>query len=546
MSEVKDVPLEIVVEKKLLHFPVKEGAKKRLVTVAADGVPVRRFDIELAERDDADWWAPLDVSAWPGKRLSVAADKLPVGSKALDSLQQSDTLFDSENLYREALRPQLHFSAQRGWINDPNGLAFFNSEYHLFYQHNPYGWGWGNMHWGHATSCDLIHWQEHGEALYPDELGAMFSGSAVVDRNNTSGFGRDGKPPLVLIYTAAGSRGGQCIASSTDGRTFTKYDQNPVIRNFVNGNRDPKVFWHEPTKKWVMVLYGEPESPGGELTKEGKPAAQHGVYFFTSPNLRDWTFTSTAKGGIGDDTFLYECPDFFELPVDGDPSNKKWILTGANADYAIGAFDGTKFTPETQKVHGYSGRGFYAAQTFSDTPDGRRIQIGWLQSPSPGMPFNQAMSLPVELKLRITPEGPRLARQPVKELESLRNEPSQSGALENFRGDLIELSAEFEPGDTGTVEFNFRGAKIACDAKKEEIIVNGMRGFAPLVDGQQHIRMFADRTILEVFASDGLTYMPVPFIADHKDQSVSVEVKGENAKMTSLQVYKLKSIWKGE
>jgi len=398
------------------------------------------------------------------------------------------------------------------------------------------------MHWGHATSCDLIHWQEHGEVLYPDELGVMFSGCAVVDRNNTSGFGRDGKPPLVLIYTAAGPQGGQCIASSTDGRTFTKLDKNPVIKNFVNGNRDPKVFWHEPTKKWVMVLYGEPESPGSGLTSEGKPAAQHTVYFFTSPNLRDWTSTSTTvKGGIGDDKFLYECPDLFELPVDGDPSNKKWVLTAANADYAIGTFDGTKFTQETKRLRGHSGRGFYAAQTYSDVPDGRRIQIGWLQAPSPGMPFNQAMSLPVELKLRSTPEGPRLTRQPVKELESLRHEPGQSGALADFCGDLIELCAEFEPGDTGTVEFNVRGAKITYDAKGKEIIVNGMRGSAPLLGGQQRIRVFADRTMLEVVASDGLTYMSIPFIPRKEDQSVSVDVKG--GKMNSLQVYKLKSIW---
>ena len=212
----RDVSRNLTIDKKLLHFPVKTGAKPRVVTISVDGKAVRSFDIELAD-EEAQWWAPLDVSEWTGKNLTVVADVLPVTSKALDSLRQADTLLDSENLYQEPLRSQLHFSPKRGWTNDPNGLVFYNGEYHLFFQHNPYGWNWGNMHWGHATSQDLVHWQEHSEALYPDEQGAMFSGSAVVDWNNTSGFGTAEHPPVVLIYAAAGSDT-QCIASSTDGK----------------------------------------------------------------------------------------------------------------------------------------------------------------------------------------------------------------------------------------------------------------------------------------------------------------------------------------
>ncbi|MEI6073671.1 MAG: glycoside hydrolase family 32 protein [Verrucomicrobiae bacterium] len=552
VQEAQDVTREIGGGKKFLNFPVKTGAAKRQVNVSVDGTQVRSFIVELAD-GSPDWWAPLDVTAWSGKKLTVCVDARPVTSKvedavplrsnALDALRQSDTPADSEDLYRETLRPQLHFSARRGWLNDPNGLVFYNGEYHLFFQHNPYGWDWGNMHWGHAVSSDLVHWKELGEALYPDNLGAMFSGCAVVDWKNSSGLGKDGKPPLVLVYTATAPEGGQCLAFSMDGRSFSKDSRNPVIKNFVTGNRDPMIFWHAPTKKWVMVLYGCPPSSGGELDNQGKPATQHTIYFFTSPNLREWTQTSTILGGIEADHYLYECPNLFELPVDGDQANKKWVLAAANSDYAIGTFDGTTFTPEASGIPGVRGC-YYAAQTFSDTPDGRRIQVGWGRAASHGMPFNQLITLPCELTLRSTPDGVRLAQQPMKELESLRDGPNRADALDSFRAELIELHAEFEPGDTGTIEVTVRGAKVIYDTVKQELIVNGTRTPAPLAGGKQNLVVFVDRTLVEVFAGNGLVYLPLPFIPNLEDQSVAVECKGGNAKINSLQVYKLKSIWR--
>jgi fructan beta-fructosidase len=527
----RNVTRDLTVEKKLLHFPVKTGAKRRIVTVTVDGHAVRRFDIELAD-EEAQWWAPLDVSEWAGKKMTVTADLLPVTSRALDLLRQEDTLLDSDNLYQETLRSQLHFSPKRGWTNDPNGLVLYQGEYHLFFQHNPYGWNWGNMHWGHATSRDLVHWKEHSEALYPDEQGPMFSGSAVVDWKNTSGFGKDGQPPLVLIYTAAGNPTVQSIAYSTDGRTFTKYAQNPVIKQISGGNRDPKVFWHEPSKQWVLVLYVE---------AAGK---QHTIHFFNSPNLRDWTLASVIKGGIDGDKYLFECPDFFELAVDGDVTKKKWVLTAANSEYAIGTFDGATFTPELSKLTDVRGIGFYAAQTFSDLPNNRRIQIGWSQAPSPGMSFNQLQTLPCELTLRTTANGARLRREPVKEIEVLRDGPNQATSLANFRAELIELQAEFEPGQETKLEFILRGARIAYDSNKQEIIVNGRHAPAPLVNGKQKLTVFVDRTMLEVFASDGFTYVPMPFIPKPDDQSASVNLHdaGDATKLL-LHVYKLKSSW---
>jgi len=533
------------IEKRYLNLPIKTGAPKRKVTTFVDDRVAVKNDIELANAEP-DWWAVMDVSAWRGQTVTLQVDKLPDDSTALSSIEQSDSLKGAENLYREPLRGQFHFSSQRGWNNDPNGLAYFNGEYHLFYQHNPYGWPWGNMHWGHAVSRDLVHWQELPDALAPDALGPMFSGSAVVDWKNTSGLGTDGKPLLALLYTAAGNSTVQCLASSTDGRTFTKFGGNPVLKQVTSGNRDPKVIWHEPTKRWVMVLY------------VALPGNKHTVHFFTSPNLHDWTLASITDGGSDKDNFLFECPDFFELPVDGDASNRKWVLMAASSAYATGAFDGKTFKPEQTKIPGHRGKGFYAAQTFSDIPDsdGRRIQIGWFQTETRGMPFNQSMTIPLELKLAATPDGPRLTWTPVKELTSLRAkahelrlaplQPGSDNPLSAVQAELIELRAEFEPGDATDVTFTVRGATIVYDPKKQELAVNGHRAPAPLRGGKQRLTIFCDRAQLEVFAADGLTYIPLPFQPKADNLALGIQVKGGSANFTSLQVHELKSAWTSE
>ncbi len=533
---------EIKLSKHYLNLPIKNGAARRKVTVLIDGRVEVKNDIELADATP-DWWAFMDVSASAGKTITLQVDKLAEDSRALSAIEESDAIKDGENLYREPLRGQFHFSSRRGWNNDPNGMVYYNGEYHLFYQHNPYGWGWGNMHWGHAVSKDMIHWRELGDVLAPDDLGAMFSGSAVVDWNNTSGFGKDGKPPLVLIYTAAGNPTTQCIASSTDGRNFTKFHGNPVIKQITDGNRDPKVIWHEPTKRWVMVLY---------VGRNGS----HTIHFFTSTNLREWALASVTDAGTkGDDRFLFECPDFFELPVDDDAKQKKWVLMGANTEYAIGTFDGAKFTAELTKLHGQEGRGFYAPQTFSDIPaqDGRRIQIGWFQSPTSGMPFNQSMSIPLELKLTTTPAGPRLTWTPVKELESLRASSHQFGAmtlkpdstnpLANLEAELVELKAEFEPGEASEVAFTVRGATIVYDVNKEQLVVNNLRASAPLHHGKQRLTILCDRTGLEIFASDGLTYVPLPYLPKADDLTLRLHTKRGAVNFTKLEFYELKSAW---
>ncbi|HJQ78521.1 MAG TPA: glycoside hydrolase family 32 protein [Lacipirellulaceae bacterium] len=530
---VKDAERAFTAPARYLHIPIKNGAPKRVVTLLVDGKPAVRNDIELAD-GKPDWWAPMDVSAWRGKQLALRVDKLHEDSNALGAIEQSDTLKDAENLYREPLRGQFHFSPRRGWNNDPNGLVFYNGEYHLFFQHNPYGWAWGNMHWGHAVSRDLVHWEEQGDKLLPDDMGPMFSGSAVVDWKNSSGFGTRGKPPMVLFYTAAGNPTVQCIAYSTDGRSFTKYSGNPVLKQITAGNRDPKVIWHGPTQKWVMVLYVELEGV-------------HTIHFFTSTNLKDWTFASKTDG-------FFECPDLFDLPVDGDASRKKWVLLGASSEYRVGLFDGAKFISESPKLPGHRGKGFYAAQSFSDVPDGRRILIGWFQTETKGMPFNQSMTIPLELGLTQTDEGPRMTYTPARELEVLRAKthrfdpmslrPGDENPLDEIRAELVEVRVEFEPIDATEVVFNIRDVMVIYHPKEQELSVAGHRAPAPLRNGKQRLTIFCDRTGGEVFASDGLCYVPMPFNMNPENRRIFCETRGGVVKVNSLEVHGLRPAWK--
>jgi hypothetical protein len=299
VDDILNARREFKVEKRYLNLPIRNSAPRRMVTTMVNGRVVARNDISLADAEP-DWWAPMDVSTWRGNTLTLQVDKLPGDSASLNAVEQSDAIKGTTDFYHEPYRGQFHFSAQRGWNNDPNGLVFFNGEYHLFFQHNPYGWSWGNMHWGHAISPDLVHWQELGDALAPDRFGPMYSGSAVVDWSNTSGLGQPSRPAQVLIYTAAGDPAVQCLASSTDGRTYTKFAGNPVVKQITSGNRDPKIIWHEPTRKWIMTLYVETNKV-------------HTICFLGSPNLKDWSLLSRVEG-------FFECPYFFELPVDSDPA----------------------------------------------------------------------------------------------------------------------------------------------------------------------------------------------------------------------------------
>ncbi len=445
--------------------------------------------------------------------------------------------------YREKYRPQFHFTARKGWLNDPNGLVFYKGEYHLFFQHNPFGTEWGNMTWGHAVSPDLVHWTQLENAITPDRMGTVFSGSAVVDSENTAGFQKGAEKTLVAIYTAAGgtspeSKGQpftQCIAYSTDrGRSWTKYSGNPVVPHIAGENRDPKVVWHAPTRQWIMALFLD----------------HNDFRFLASSDLKTWTkLHDITVPGCG------ECPDFFEMDVEGEPGSKKWVWTAANDSYLVGSFDGRRFVPEVMTQPGHYGRSYYAVQTYSDLPAGRRVQVGWMnKSEYPGMPFNQQMSVPYELKLRRLAAGMKLCALPVKEIELLRGTPRNWEALEvkpgdnplaGLSGDLWDISAELEPVSAAEVGFKIRGTTVRY-AVKDGCLSAG-ESCAPMSpqSGRIKLRILVDRTSIEIFGNDGEAVIPNWFLPKEEDRSLELYSAGGTAKVVSLTVWPMRSAWAG-
>ena len=446
-------------------------------------------------------------------------------------------------MYNEKYRPQFHFTAKKNWLNDPNGLVFYDGEYHLFFQHNPESVQWGNMTWGHAVSPDLLRWKQLRNAIEPDELGTIFSGSAVVDWNNSSGFQTGAEKVMVAFYTAAGEHGTagkrpftQCAAFSNDrGRTWTKFAGNPVLGNRTPSNRDPRVLWHEPTKKWVLVLA---EDPGQYYS------------FHVSDDLKSWRCVSELRGEN-----IFECPDLFELPVEGRPGDTRWILHGGNGHYLIGAFDGTAFVKESGKFALDHGSNFYAAQTFSDIPptDGRRIQIPWMNGGEyPDMPFNQQMGFPCELTLRATNEGLRVFRRPVHEIRHIRGRlrrwndtPLSPGEnpLEGLAGDLFEIRAEIDLAGADRVGFRLRGEEVRYVARDKRLKCMGRSVPIGLADGPLKLHLLLDRSSLEVFAQDGFVAMSFCLLPDSDDRSLEIYSKGARAKIVSLEVWELSSVW---
>ncbi len=523
--------IKIKVTKKYLNLPVSHQVERGRMSLEVDGKEDHSFVIRLAEAE-ADYWVFCDMTPFKGKTITIKYDGKDAG---LNKIYQDDEIEGQSTLYAEKNRPQFHFTPQRGWVNDPNGLIYYEGKYHLFFQHNPYERDWENMHWGHAVSTDLVHWEQLPVALYPDHLGTMYSGSAVIDYNNTAGYNKGNKPAMIAFYTAAASdRQTQCMAYSLDeGITWTKYDKNPLIDSKEIWNsvdtRDPKVFWYAPSKHWVMVLN----------ERDG-----HSIY--TSNNLKEWTYQSHVTG-------FWECPELFELPIDGDQNNKKWVMYGASGAYMLGSFDGKVFTPEAGKYYYTAGR-IYAAQTYSNIPkeDGRVIQIGWGRVSHPDMAFNGMMLLPTQLTLKTTKDGPRLYSMPVKEVEQLFTSVKKWTALsskdandklkEFYDADRLRIKTTIKLSHATNAGFNLFGQQmIGYDMNNN--MLNGMF-YSPqdMTSMELTADIYIDRTSIEVFI-DGGAYSYSMERRPDKNNKEGLHFWGNNIEVKNVEVFSVKSIW---
>ena len=571
---------------KYLLLPIEEASAEGRVRLDTGSPADVDMDVRLA-RENVDYFVPFELPAG-AREATVVIRGVEQGSLCWKEIQMADT-FDTSNTDR--FRPLYHHTPAYGWMNDPNGLVYKDGEYHLYYQHNPYGSMWGNMHWGHSVSRDLVHWEAQPVALDRDTLGQIFSGSAVVDSLNTAGFGAGA---IVAFYTSASDKNGQiqCLAYSNDnGRTFTKYEQNPVLVPFdgLRDFRDPKVFWYAPDKKWVMVVSADKE-----------------MRFYSSPNLKDWTYMSGFGEGYGVQPNQFECPDFVEMPVDGNPDKKKWVLIvnvnpgcyfgGSATEYFTGDFDGTKFTcdtpPETVKWMDW-GKDHYATVCFSNTGD-RVIAVPWMSNwqyanQVPTQQFRSANGLPRELSLFTEDGEVYMASAPVEELESLRQEgrdwgtfqlssaPQKVDTLMANNTGAYELDLFFKLGSASIAGFNLVNSqgekvKIYLDKKNNRVVMDrtesgetafGEKGtvhakenhdrrktlavnyqndfalgtWAPLPKGGDtyHLRIYVDKCSVELFLNGGKVAMTNLVFPSEPYNSLELFSEGGNAevKLTS-------------
>lgn len=431
----------------------------------------------------------------------------------------------------EAVRPQFHFTPKKNWMNDPNGLVYYKGEYHLFFQHDRDSIRPSKLYWGHAVSKDLVHWTELDVALEPDALGLIYSGSAIVDWNNDAGFQQGSEKTICAFYTAAGDPVTQCIAYSNDrGRTFKKYEKNPIIKHIVGGNRDPKVFWYAPGKHWVMALYLDGD--------------QYAI--FNSTDLIHWTQTSTLRFPSDG-----ECPDLFELAVDGDPKNTRWVFVSGSGRYFIGDFDGKTFTPTDGPFVADCGAHYYATQTYSDIPaaDGRRIQITWMRGGEyPGMPFNQQQNFPCECTLKSFPDGIRMCRMPVKEIEKLRTDelkwrdvtvsPNEN-LLSGVEGELFDIELELEPKDAAEFGFQLSGQDVRYTVGNQKLTCLGREAEVPLRGGRLGLRILVDRNSVEVYADVGRTVFSSCFVPGDS-KGLEFYSRGGRTRVVSMNAWQLR------
>ena len=504
-------------EGRYLWLPIQESAPEGKLQVIVSNVAQMEQNVRFA-REKVDYYVALDMQPWLGAEgLSVVIQNVPKGSVCFSKIKQNND--KQYMLIPEKYRPSYHHAPERGWMNDPNGLFFKDGVWHLYCQYNPYGSMWGNMHWAHSTSTDLVHWQQQPVALAPDAWGTMFSGSCVVDHNNTAGFGKDA---IISMYTSSrptpfgGDVQAQCIAYSNDGgKTFTKYVGNPVITDEKKDFRDPHVFWNEEAGFWNMIL-----------------AAGQEMQIYSSANLKDWKYESSFGHEYGNHGGVWECPDLMKMKVRGT-EKEKWMLIcninpggpfgGSAAQYFIGQFDGHKFTcedePSETKWMDY-GKDHYATVTFDNAPDGRRCAIAWMSNwqyanQVPTMQFRSANSIVRDLGLFEYKGETYCSVLPAKEMTAAR------GAKVGAPTEACEIVVDIK-GDAQITLRNAKGERVVMtyDDAEETFDMDRRRSgnisfsdafpvvtSSPTYGKIRQLRIFVDRSSIEAFDSEGKMVM---------------------------------------
>lgn len=467
------------------------------------------------------------------------------------------------NSYTELWRPQFHFTPEKNWINDPNGLVFYKDEYHLFYQYNPYGDKWGHMTWGHAVSKDLLHWEhlplaieEYNDPITGDST-MIFSGTALIDKGNTSGL-CEGEDCMIAIYTSnlhkdnQGLRQHQSLAYSNDqGRTWKRYDKNPILDLELKDFRDPKVFWHEADQKWVMALVVP------EVFK---------VQFYQSQNLTEWKHMSDF-GDQGDTLRIWECPDLYQLPVENEEGKSKWVLslsgshpagpTFVGMQYFVGEFDGTTFKADNKEIRYIDfGKDFYAGIVYNNLPE-RTVMVGWMNNWTygnqvPTQPWRGAMAFPRTLSLRKIGNEYRLIQNPIEEFVSLRGD--EIANLEEYSGGSFEIEMEVAPDAGEVIElFSFKNQQVGIGVEKGLVYVDRSRSGvvdfqkdfpsndkAPVLSsGNVKLRILVDQSSVEVFVNDGEATI-TSLIFPNRRNKIRIT---HRQKILSLRAWEIKSVW---
>jgi len=514
----------MIIEKKYLVLPINNRTVMKKLEFYDGNNLVFDVDVRL-DFISPDYEAYLEMTPFIGQNLLVVCEQLSLPDCKKITLKQTDSI-PAGDKEQEKYRPFVHFTAQRGWINDPNGLVYTNGEYHLFYQHNPGGTNWGNMHWGHAVSKDLFHWEHKPCALYPDKYGTEYSGCAIIDKDNIAGFKKNANDVMLVYYTCAPWNNklatlkapGQCLAYSTDnGETLVKYnDGAPIIPNILAANRDPKVIYCDELGKYVMALYLD----GNEYC------------IMTSENLLNWDMLQRFNI---DDT---ECPDFFPLPVEGESPDepRKWVYIGAAGRYVVGVFNDGIFDIKQWNKPTHYGHNCYAAQSYSNIPDGRVIRFAWNTASAPNANFNCSMGTPCEMTM-VKRNGEYIVLiNPIKEIASIRedfycasdiNISSDKKLITHLDYACFDIIIEGIFDGKSVVTVSVFGMDVVCDMANNKLTFDDCS--CPLSsDGKTfNLRLIPEKNSIEIYAHDGEFTLVRERIADYNMCDLSISASGD-------------------